>query len=158
MAPGAGFLFLEGYDMNKCGPQHGNWKSGETVCNGRHKILMRNHSRADCNGYVYRYMLIAEKSLGKPLPTGTQIHHIDENASNDEPKNLIICEDRSYHKLLHRRKRALETCGHASWRKCGFCHEYDKPENLYINKNNTKHSKCDNEYRRNRRATKKALS
>ena len=34
--------------------------------------------------------------------------------------------------LLHQRMRALEACGHTSWRKCHFCKQYDKPENLYI--------------------------
>lgn len=45
---------------------------------------------------------------------------------------LVVCEDKAYHKLLHIRTDALVVCGHANWRRCRFCGEYDDPKNLII--------------------------
>ena len=74
------------------------------------------------------HLVIAERALGKPLPAGAIVHHMDEDSRNNEPTNLVICPDQAYHMLLHRRARALDECGHADWRKCNFCGRYDAPE------------------------------
>lgn len=76
------------------------------------------------------HVLVAEKALGRPLPKGSQVHHADENPLNNEPANLVICPSNAYHKLLHQRMRALAACGHAGWRKCQFCQEYDDPDGM----------------------------
>ena len=47
---------------------------------------------------------------------------------------IVICEGRSYHMLLHRRTDALKTCGHADWRKCTYCGEYDSLDNLTLHR------------------------
>jgi len=55
------------------------------------------------NGKVDRlYRHIAEKALGHPLPPKAEIHHVDGDPLNNEPSNLVICEDRAYHLLLHK--------------------------------------------------------
>lgn len=71
----------------------------------------------DTNGYVvvtlpsgvrqYEHILVAEKALGKPLPRGAIVHHIDENKSHNANTNLVICPDQSYHMLIHKRMRDL---------------------------------------------------
>jgi len=53
------------------------------------------------------HVVIAEKAIGKPLPSGAQIHHVDGNPSNNANSNLVICQDQKYHALLHIRQRAL---------------------------------------------------
>ena len=78
------------------------------------------------------YRAVAERVLGKPLPVGCQIHHHTDT-------QFVICENQTYHALLHMRTRALKACGHASWRKCSFCKRYDKPENLFITKELASH-------------------
>lgn len=73
---------------------------------------------------------VAERALGKPLPSGAEVHHVDEVRSNNVPSNLVICPDHAYHMLLHVRTTALDACGHADWRKCSFCKVWDDPANL----------------------------
>ena len=101
------------------------------------------HLKGAANGYVCEHILIAEKALGKPLPKGAEVHHYGKR--NDNTK-LVICQDHAYHMLLHRRMRAIEACGYASWRKCLFCKQYDKPENLHIDSHNAYHVACNAVY------------
>ncbi len=94
---------------------------------------------------------IAETTLGKPLPIGAEVHHVDENPLNNKPQNLVICEDRTYHWLLHQRARALKACGHADWLKCRICKKYDDPTNLKIQERQTAgtniyHQNCISQY------------
>lgn len=78
-------------------------------------------------GFVREYILIAEKALGKYLPNGAVVHHHTSS-------QLVICQDQTYHKLLHRRTDALRNCGHADWRKCWICKKWDDLINLRIPK------------------------
>lgn len=117
------------------GALHPLWKGGRTIDrNGYVLIKMPTHNRAQANGYVYEHILVAEKALGKPLPSGAIPHHIDKNRSNNITSNLVLCQDIAYHLLLHRRERALKACGHANWRKCTLCKQYDDPSNLMTKK------------------------
>lgn len=62
------------------------------------------------DGKAYQeHVYLAEKALGKKLPVGAQVHHMNENkADNFTPFNLIICPDQAYHILLHKRMKDLE--------------------------------------------------
>ena len=81
---------------------------------------------------AYKHTIIVEAILGHDIPPGALVHHIDGNASNNENSNLVLCQSNGYHALLHRRKKALESCGNSRWRKCPFCKEYDDPGNMYV--------------------------
>ena len=129
------------------------WNGGVTSNNqGRILIHNPNHPRAMVRGYVLRYILVAEKALGKPLPKKAVVHHHDEKAYNDKNKNLVICEDNGYHLLLHKRMRAYQSCGNASWLKCSICKKYDYPKNLYTppRGGSSYHKKCKSEYQKTR--------
>lgn len=76
------------------------------------------------------HVLVAEKAIGKPLPPGAVVHHIDGNPSNNAPNNLVICPDQGYHMLIHRRQTALENSGNANFKKCVYCKQYDDPRNM----------------------------
>jgi len=92
---------------DRSGVKNPNWKGGFALKSRyiRHRAL--GHLRADSWGYVDEHILIAEKALGKPLPPKARVHHVDCNERNNEKRNLVICENHSYHQLLHLRTEAL---------------------------------------------------
>lgn len=76
----------------------------------------------DTNGYyvltiegrrVYEHIHKAEQALGKRLPKGAVVHHMNGvRHDNDTPFNLVVCPNQAYHLLLHRRAKELgyENC------------------------------------------------
>lgn len=98
-----------------------------TRTNAKNYQILRCRDRN--KNVIMEHVLIAEKAIGKPLPKGARIHHIDENPNNNENSNLLVC-DRTYHKLIHVRLEAKKACGNPDWRKCKYCKEYDDLENL----------------------------
>lgn len=124
---------------------------------GYEMIMAKGHPRADKRGYIPKSVWIVEQILGKQLPLGAIIHHVDSDKTNDAKINYVVCQDKSYNNLLHRRERALKACGHASWRKCKICKNYDDPANLVIGKRTKNgsqsiyHSECRNLKRRKNR-------
>lgn len=94
---------------------------------------------------------IVERILGHKLRRTAIVHHVDGDASNNAPNNLVVCDSQAYHMLLHKRQRALEHCGNANWEPCAFCHEYDAPENMVPRRCrwlHYAHRKCQNAYAR----------
>ena len=84
-------------------------------------VRQPSHPRAHGSS-LPEHMLIAERALGKPLPPKAQIHHADENPRNNTPSNLVICQDRTYHKLLHFRARIVRAGGNPDTEKiCSTC-------------------------------------
>jgi hypothetical protein len=67
-----------------------------------------DHPKADKDGYVREHVLVAERALGKFLPPGAMVHHVNEVKADNRGANLVICENHAYHQLLHRRMRKLE--------------------------------------------------
>ncbi len=133
------------------GSNHPNWNGGRTIHGkGYIMILSPNHPRANNKGYVMEAILIAEKALGKYLPLGAVVHHVN-STTNSGP--LVVCQNKSYHTILHLRERALKVCGHANWRKCRICKKYDAPEKLHINEkwNNIYHRECRSQYMKRKR-------
>src|SRR5712671_1621022 len=70
-------------------------------------------------------------ALGKRIPRGAEVHHVDGDYTNNENTNLVLCPNRAYHKLLHIRTEAYVACGNANFRKCAYCRVYDSPSNLW---------------------------
>lgn len=118
------------------GKNHPMWGGGRTTTDqGYVYILNPSHPRAAKNGYVYEHILVAESALGRSLPATAEVHHHNEVRSNNTPSNLVICENKGYHALLHARKRAYEATGNASARRCSFCQSYEVDENVEMAKN-----------------------
>lgn len=79
------------------------------------------HPKAS-GGWVYEHVLIAEAALGRPLPPSVEVHHVDEDTQNNANSNLVICQDKAYHKLLHTRTRTVQAGGDPDTQKvCSTC-------------------------------------
>lgn len=100
---------------------------------------------------VREHIILAEQALGKALPAGVQVHHVDDNHNNNSPGNLVVCPDQAYHRLLHTRWDAMLACGNPDYRKCVVCKEYDTTSNMKFRShdNNYHHWSCINTYNRN---------
>jgi hypothetical protein len=120
---------------------------------GEHPLTTRARGEGclQQNGYIRKqvngvakdaHIFVAEKALGKLLPKGAVVHHVNEDKLDNRSGNLVICPDRAYHQLIHQRMRALKACGQADWRKCNFCKKYDAPGSLFIGKKRVYHRAC----------------
>lgn len=136
--------FLAGHHRNQArGTECANWNGGQMMNDEGYRLLLRHgHPRANNNGYVREHILVAERALGKHLPDGAEIHHVNRDRADNRNENLVVCEDHGYHRLLHRRQRAFEECGHPDWRQCRYCRGWDGPEKLYIRGGQARHRKC----------------
>lgn len=101
----------------------------------------------------FQHVLNAEAALGRRLPAGAKVHHVDRDRSHNNNHNLVICPNESYHKLIHRRTAALDACGNADWLKCKFCKSHDAPEKVVDHPSSGfYHSACAAKYQRDRKA------
>jgi hypothetical protein len=121
--------FLLGHNARIYNP---SYVDGKMHPNGYIYIKSIGHARCNSKGYVPEHILIAERVLGKSLPNGSLVHHVNRVRSDNRNKNLVVCQDIAYHHLIHMRDRAFKSSGHANWRICNFCKKYDYPENLHI--------------------------
>lgn len=73
-------------------------------------------------GLRLAHVLTVEKILGRPLPRGAQVHHVDGNRLNNAHSNLVVCENHAYHFLLHARARIVRAGGNPNTQKlCSQC-------------------------------------
>ena len=94
---------------------------------------------------VRMHVAVAETALGKRLPSGACVHHVNEDQRDNRNCNLVICQDNSYHKLIHYRMAALRECGNVNWIRCGYCGTYGDPEYASFYKINSRkgwHREC----------------
>lgn len=102
--------------------------------NGKGNLAPSGYRRFGVKGRrTTEHVLIAEKALGRVLPIGAIVHHVNGHRSDNRTSNLVICESTAYHALLHQRMRAKSACGNASWRKCVYCKQYGEQAGMVIN-------------------------
>jgi HNH endonuclease len=105
-------------DMKICPAHYHRWRrngSFDPVNSpyGAGVIHKQGYRRIHVNGqYKMEHVVLAEKALGRPLPKGAVVHHMNEIPDdNFTPFNLVICPDQEYHFLLHKRAKELEKYG-----------------------------------------------
>jgi len=92
---------------------------------GYHGYPQKRHN----GGIALAHRLRAEKALGRPLPPGAEVHHVDGTKRITSP--LVICQDGAYHKLLHMRARIMAAGGNPNTdHVCGACRQV-KPRELF---------------------------
>lgn len=115
-------------------------------------------------GYAKRSMArksehieLAERAIGKTLPPGAEVHHVNGIKHDNRPENLVVCPDHAYHALLHARQRAMDACGNPNFRRCEICGGWDEPERMYQRKSKTGfwHRACGNKTRSERKQRSK---
>lgn len=89
-----------------------NWRGGRSV----------NRGYVSLSSGEREHVAVAERALGRPLPAGAIVHHVDHDRSNNANTNLVICHDQAYHQLLHALERVLRAGGRPFLDKiCGRC-------------------------------------
>jgi len=58
---------------------------------------------------IAEHRVRAAKALGRPLPKGVEVHHVD--GTRGPESQLVICPNRAYHLLLHARMRIQKAGG-----------------------------------------------
>ncbi len=106
---------------------------------------------------IREHVILVEKAMGKPLPPGAVVHHVDHQPFNNDNNNLVACQNAAYHVLLHVREKALNECGNPNLRQCIFCKIWSNP--AYLKKYPSDrgkyfHRDCERLYHRTRYAEK----
>lgn len=138
--------------------RHGNWRGGRHVDKyGYVCVLKPRHPRAHRNRYVYEHILVVERATGIRIKSPHEIHHVNEDKADNRNSNLVVCEDKAYHALLHRRARALQACGNANFKKCRYCKRWCDPSKLTNGSRQSWHPRCNRKYQRERLANNPRL-
>jgi hypothetical protein len=81
-----------------------NWRGGRLVASNGY-VLIRvgvGHPLADVRGYAYEHRVVAQQKIGRALLPGEQVHHIDGNKQNNDPRNLEVVGSIAEHFVYHR--------------------------------------------------------
>lgn len=89
------------------GERAGGWQGGRAIQKtgeaGRVKVKVHGHPRADREGYVFRYWLVAEETLGRHLLPDEVVHHENCDPTDDRPENLRVFASEAEHRRFHMR-------------------------------------------------------
>jgi len=78
---------------------HPRWKGGEIRHRGYTWIRAIGHPRANRHGYVKRAFLVVEDILGLIVPHEQELHHINQDKTDDRLINLAMLSHAEHSKL-----------------------------------------------------------
>ncbi|AKQ08545.1 HNH endonuclease [Bacillus phage PBC2] len=70
--------------------------------NGYKMIYLPSHHRAGQDGMVYEHIYIAEQIIGRDILLEEDVHHMDEDRSNNSTDNLIVFKTHEDHSRFHK--------------------------------------------------------
>ena len=125
-------------------PMHPQYRGLQRITkDGYVELRMPDNQSASAHGYVLEHVFVVESALGHKLPDGAMVHHVNGDTTDNRRENLVVCQDAAFHKLLHRRSRALSGCGHADWISCVVCKQWGAPGSMYfIRGSSGRHARC----------------
>ena len=83
------------------------------------------------------HVAVVEKVMGRTMPKGSCVHHVDGNILNNSHSNLVVCPSTAYHMLLHVRERIRDAGGNPNTDLlCGVCKIIKPREAFYRSKHN----------------------
>jgi hypothetical protein len=92
-----------------------NWRGGRSVTSHGYVLIRQpDHPRADCRGYVYEHILVAEQTLGRLIERGEIVHHRNGVKHDNRPENLDVKASRHHHAVEHRNRTDLRLPGEAN--------------------------------------------
>lgn len=95
------------------GENNPNWRGGKILNGGYPQTLVGSLNGGGTKGYKFDHRIIADLALGHPLPASAVMHHVNGIKTDNRNSNLVICENQSYHRLLHRRARERKAVDNA---------------------------------------------
>ncbi len=98
-----------------------------------------NYRAAHSNGRVVgKHIAIAEAILGKRLPKGAQVHHVNGDKHDNCHSNLVVCPDYAYHALLHVRQEVIAAGGNPNTQRvCYSCNTVKDLSDFNVVRRNT---------------------
>ena len=140
-----------GVYRHKKGSLSSRWKNGVIKNDGYRMVYAPLHPRATSTRkpYVYEHVLLAEYALRRALPPQAEVHHVNKIRDDNTAGNLVLCENRGYHRLLHMRTEALQHTGCVTARRCSHCKQWEVDLNTgSINSRTFRHKACHAAYMR----------
>jgi hypothetical protein len=90
------------------GERNYRWKGGRISDDRGYICIYKPDHPHKINGsYVLEHRLVAEEVLGRYLKETEVVHHVNGVKHDNRKENLVICQDGSYHQLIHNKMRKL---------------------------------------------------
>ena len=128
--------------VHNIGPNNPLYKGGIPFKNvhGYMEVYVRREDGT--NGKTLEHILVAERAIGKRLPENAVLHHVNGDRVDNKHSNLVICENQSYHKLLHLREKRLRLFGRTDVKQCRVCRCVKSLKQFYHDRSNALEGKA----------------